>query len=101
MPPYIIELMPAAEEAHARLAEIPNLTVSTGTLLSRYTRFAIGGPADLYAETTDAEAFIAARADCSAAMFARIAASGIASISPAPTGGVGIRKIKLWRACSA
>lgn len=60
MPPYIIELMPTTEEAHARLAEIPNLTVSTGTLLSRYTRFGIGGPADLYAETGDAEAFIAA-----------------------------------------
>jgi UDP-N-acetylmuramate dehydrogenase len=52
--------MPTAEEAHARLAEIPNLTVSTGTLLSRYTRFGIGGPADLYAETADAQAFIAA-----------------------------------------
>lgn len=60
MPPYIIELMPTAEEAHARLAGIPNLTVSTGTPLSRYTRFGIGGPADLYAETDDAEAFITA-----------------------------------------
>ena len=52
--------MPTTEEARARLAEIPNLTVSTGTLLSRYTRFGIGGPADLYAETADAQAFIAA-----------------------------------------
>src|SRR5215469_5532228 len=52
--------MPTTGEAQARLAEIPNLTVSTGTLLSRYTRFGIGGPADLYAETADAEAFIAA-----------------------------------------
>jgi UDP-N-acetylmuramate dehydrogenase len=54
--------MPTTEEAQARLAGIPNLTVSTGTLLSRYTRFGIGGPADLYAETDDAEAFIAALA---------------------------------------
>ena len=69
MPPYIIELMPAAEEAHARLAEIPNLTVSAGTLLSRYTRFGIGGPADLYAETADTQAFIAA--------FTAVRASGI------------------------
>ncbi|HEV3197044.1 MAG TPA: UDP-N-acetylmuramate dehydrogenase [Bryobacteraceae bacterium] len=52
--------MPSIEEAHARLAEIPNLTVSTGTPLSRYTRFGIGGPADLYAETGSAEAFVAA-----------------------------------------
>jgi UDP-N-acetylmuramate dehydrogenase len=59
--------MPTAEEARARLAEIPNLTVSAGTLLSRYTRFGIGGPADLYAETEDAEAFIAALAAARAA----------------------------------
>jgi len=60
VPPYIIELMSTTEEARARLAEIPNLTVCAGALLSRYTRFGIGGPADLYAETPDAEAFIAA-----------------------------------------
>ncbi|PWU06252.1 MAG: UDP-N-acetylenolpyruvoylglucosamine reductase [Terriglobia bacterium] len=54
--------MPSAEETQARLAEIPNLTVSRGTLLSRYTRFGIGGPADLYAETESVEAFIAALA---------------------------------------
>jgi UDP-N-acetylmuramate dehydrogenase len=48
------------EETLARLAAIPDLTVLPGALLSRYTRFAIGGPADLYAETSSAEAFIAA-----------------------------------------
>ena len=52
--------MPTTEEAHARLAGIPNLTVLTDAPLSRYTRFAIGGPADLYAETESPEAFIAA-----------------------------------------
>jgi UDP-N-acetylmuramate dehydrogenase len=54
--------MPTTEETHARLAEIPNLTVSMGAPLSRYTRFGIGGPADLYAETGNVEAFIAALA---------------------------------------
>jgi UDP-N-acetylmuramate dehydrogenase len=54
--------MPTTEETRARLAEIPNLTVSTGVPLSRYTRFGIGGPADLYAETGNVEAFIAALA---------------------------------------
>lgn len=49
-----------AEEACQRLAGIPNLTVSTDTPLSRYTRFGIGGPADIYAETSSVEAFIAA-----------------------------------------
>lgn len=52
--------MPPAEEAHRRLAGIPNLTVSSGAPLSLYTRFAIGGPADVYAETSDTDAFIAA-----------------------------------------
>ena len=52
--------MPTTEEAHARLAGIPNLTVSVGAPLSRYTLFGIGGPADLYAETGSVEAFVAA-----------------------------------------
>jgi UDP-N-acetylmuramate dehydrogenase len=53
-------MMPTTEETHARLALIPNLTVSSNTPLARHTRFGIGGPADLYAETCSAEAFIAA-----------------------------------------
>ena len=52
--------MPTTEETRLRLAELPNLTVFTGVPLSRYTRFGIGGPADLYAETENAEAFVAA-----------------------------------------
>jgi UDP-N-acetylmuramate dehydrogenase len=48
------------EEARAHLAGIPNLTVSEGTPLAGYTRFGIGGPADLYAEAGSVEAFIAA-----------------------------------------
>ena len=45
-----------------RLSEIPNLAVLRDAPLSAYTRFAIGGPADLYAETSSVEAFIAALA---------------------------------------
>src|SRR5450631_2690526 len=52
--------MPTTEETQERLAEIPNLTVSAHTPLARYTRFDIGGPADLFAETRDELAFIAA-----------------------------------------
>lgn len=52
--------MPTAEDAQARLAEIPNLTVSADTPLAPHTRFAIGGPADVYAETSSEEAFVAA-----------------------------------------
>jgi UDP-N-acetylmuramate dehydrogenase len=53
-------MMPGTEEARARLAEISNLTVSGGVPLSRYTRFGIGGPADLFAEAGTVEAFAAA-----------------------------------------
>jgi len=46
----------------ARLSEITNLTVSRDAPLSAYTRFAIGGPADIYAETESVESFIQALA---------------------------------------
>jgi UDP-N-acetylmuramate dehydrogenase len=52
--------MPTTEETQLRLAEIPNLTLSAHTPLSCYTRFGIGGPADLFAETRDEQAFTAA-----------------------------------------
>ena len=52
--------MPTTEETQLRLAEIPNLTVSAHTPLASYTRFGIGGPADLFAETCHEQAFIAA-----------------------------------------
>jgi UDP-N-acetylmuramate dehydrogenase len=54
--------MPLMEETEQRLAAIPNLTISAGEPLWRHTRFGIGGPADLYAETSSTEAFIAALA---------------------------------------
>jgi len=54
--------MPTTEETRARLAKIPDLTVSMDVPLSRYARFGIGGPADLYAETGSVEAFTAALA---------------------------------------
>jgi UDP-N-acetylmuramate dehydrogenase len=60
------------EETQARLARIPNLTVSAGAPLALHTRFGIGGPADVYAETGSAEAFIAALAE--------VRASGVPSV---------------------
>jgi len=54
--------MANADQTLAQLAEIPDLTVSTRTPLARYTRFAIGGPADIYAETADVAAFLCALA---------------------------------------
>ena len=52
--------MSSTEETQQRLAEIPNLTVLTDAPLSRYTRFGIGGPADIFAETESVDAFVAA-----------------------------------------
>jgi UDP-N-acetylmuramate dehydrogenase len=52
--------MPTTEEMRAHLAAIPNLTLSAGVPLARHTRFGVGGPADLYAETGEEEAFLQA-----------------------------------------
>src|SRR5258707_9774836 len=52
--------MSAMDETLSRLAAVPSLQVSTCVPLSRYTRFGIGGPADIFAETREVEAFIAA-----------------------------------------
>jgi UDP-N-acetylmuramate dehydrogenase len=52
--------MPTTEETQSRLAEIPNLTVFAHVPLACHTRFGIGGPADLFAETRDEQAFMAA-----------------------------------------
>ena len=54
--------MSGTEETLSRLAAVPSLQVSSCVPLSRYTRFGIGGQADIYAETGDVEAFIAAMA---------------------------------------
>jgi UDP-N-acetylmuramate dehydrogenase len=60
-------MMPTTEETQLRLAGIPNLAVSLHTPLSRYTRFGIGGPADLFAETASPDGFAQAIAAARAA----------------------------------
>jgi UDP-N-acetylmuramate dehydrogenase len=47
-------------ETFHRLAQIPGIRAESGALLSRYTRFGIGGPADIYAEAGEPEKFIEA-----------------------------------------
>jgi UDP-N-acetylmuramate dehydrogenase len=49
--------MPVPRETIQQLADVPNVTVSEGPLLSRYTRFGIGGPAEVYAETASEASF--------------------------------------------
>lgn len=48
------------EETKQRLARIPDLNISEGALLSRYTRFSIGGPAGLLIATSNETSFIEA-----------------------------------------
>jgi UDP-N-acetylmuramate dehydrogenase len=52
--------MNLVQETFERLAAIPEIKVERDALLSRYTRFGLGGPADIYAETGDPERFIEA-----------------------------------------
>src|SRR5689334_452098 len=52
--------MQSYEETNHRLAQIPDLNILEGALLSRYTRFGIGGRAGLYIETSNEASFIAA-----------------------------------------
>jgi UDP-N-acetylmuramate dehydrogenase len=52
--------MPIASDIVDRLQELTCLRVSTNVPLSSYTRFGIGGPATLFAETQNHEAFQAA-----------------------------------------
>ncbi len=51
-------------DAHASLREIDGLHVRQSVVLAPHTRFGIGGPADLFAETADAAAFAAAVTVC-------------------------------------
>ncbi len=48
------------DETLRSLAAIPGLEASAGVPLAAYTRFAIGGPADILAETPHVEALLAA-----------------------------------------
>ena len=52
--------MSVRPETIERLADLPNVAISQGALLSGYTRFGIGGPADVYVEARDEQSFIRA-----------------------------------------
>jgi UDP-N-acetylmuramate dehydrogenase len=49
--------MTVRKETIDRLASIPNVSVSEGALLSRHTRFGIGGPAEVFVQAASEEAF--------------------------------------------
>ena len=82
--------MPSKEETIARLAKIPTLTISEGALLSRYTRFGIGGPAAVYAQTSDENAFVDALEAVSAAGMSLAVIGGGTNLIVSDSGFAGI-----------
>lgn len=52
--------MSLADETYQQLAGLSDITVLRDSPLSRYTRFGIGGPADVYAETDSVNTFVRA-----------------------------------------
>src|SRR5260370_40617262 len=52
--------MPVPPETIQRLVNLPNVTILHGAMLSQYTRFGIGGPAEVYFETPDQQSFMEA-----------------------------------------
>jgi UDP-N-acetylmuramate dehydrogenase len=52
--------MPTLVETLQSLSVVSNLYVASSVPLARHTRFALGGPADLFAQTADPASFIAA-----------------------------------------
>lgn len=52
--------MPVRPETIERLADLPNVAISPGALLSEHSRFGIGGPAEVYFETPDPHSLISA-----------------------------------------
>lgn len=50
--------MNRVQETFEQLSALPETTVLRNACLSQYTRFGIGGPADLFAETRNTESFI-------------------------------------------
>jgi UDP-N-acetylmuramate dehydrogenase len=52
--------MAAIDEILRNLSQITNVQVSAGAPLARYTRFGLGGPADIYAETDLVPSFVEA-----------------------------------------
>lgn len=59
-----------------RLAAIPNLNVAVDAPLAGYTRFQIGGPAAVFCDTPDAEAFVEALRTVQQLSLARIVIGG-------------------------
>ncbi|MBV9266613.1 MAG: UDP-N-acetylmuramate dehydrogenase [Acidobacteriaceae bacterium] len=82
--------MPFLSTVEERLAAIPDLLLIPGAPLSRYTRFAIGGPAALLADTANRDAFIRALHVARSLALPRIVIGGGTNLVVADSGFDGI-----------
>lgn len=83
--------MPETSDTLEQLRRIPKLTVCENVLLSQYTRFGIGGPADILAETANVDAFAAALRTVRAGPFTIIGAGTNLIVSDAGFRGAVLR----------
>ena len=82
--------MATTEETLKSLAAIPNLQIAEHVLLSGYTRFGIGGPADAVVETTNADSFTKALKSVRASGVAYVVIGGGSNLIVADDGFRGI-----------
>jgi UDP-N-acetylmuramate dehydrogenase len=82
--------MPVLAAALERLAAIPSLTVRRNAPLSKYTRFAIGGPAEVLVDAATAEALQAAWQEATAAGIPKLIIGGGTNLVVADAGFPGL-----------
>ncbi len=82
--------MPTVDETRQRLANIPNLSIKRDEPLAPHTRFGLGGPAALFAETGDAEAFVAALKELNARRVSHVVIGGGTNLVVADEGYGGV-----------
>lgn len=68
--------MPVPSQAVSRLASIPHVSVFVNTPLAAQTRFAIGGPAAVLCDASDADAFVEALGTAKALGLPRVVVGG-------------------------
>ena len=82
--------MGLVDETFERLAALPGTTVLRDAPLSRYTRFGIGGPADIYVEANNPENFLEALGIASASGLETVVIGGGTDLIVADEGFRGV-----------
>jgi UDP-N-acetylmuramate dehydrogenase len=82
--------MNRVQETFAQLSSLPDITVLRDVPLSSYTRFGIGGPADIFAETRSTQSFIRAWRIAKASGLDTVVIGGGTNLIVADTGFRGV-----------